>query len=330
MRLSDFFTRTLQPSKGGCFVLMPFAEGMQAVYEHGIKPFVEDLQMQCRRGDEMYSAQGVLSDIWNEIQTAEIIIADLTRKNPNVMYELGLCHSIWKKVILLSQNKDDVPFDLRAWRVIWYDFTFAGAARLKDELQRAINSLRAEANIEAEPKPLPLLPNVAQSKEQITSVTSSIESSAAAKTNTWQQGTISTWKDDTGYGFIKSGGVDFFARTAAFFHLDRVPAPGDQVIFQPGNSSIPGKPAPANHIFLFGTVLRGYVSKSIKEKGFGFVEAYNVNDARHNLFALFGPGADFEQGDHVEFVVSANHSGPIGREVVRLEDDARDSIDCED
>lgn len=328
MRLSDFFTRTLPPSRGGCFVLMPFAEGMQAVYEHGIKPFVEDLQMQCRRGDEMYSAQGVLSDIWNEIQTAEIIIADLTGKNPNVMYELGLCHSIWKKVILLSQNKDDVPFDLRAWRVIWYDFTFAGAARLKDELQRAINSLRAEANVEAEPKPLALLPPTAHPKEQNVTATPPAEASAAVKTNSWQQGTISTWKEDAGYGFIKSGGVDFFARAAAFFHLNRVPTPGDQVVFQPGTSSIPGKPAPASQIFLFGTILRGYVSKSIKDKGFGFVEAYSINDLRHNLFVLFGTDAEFEQGDHVEFVVSANHSGPIGREVVHLDDGAQSEADA--
>ena len=133
MKASDFFVRTRPPKSGLCFVLMPFQEAMTAVYEHGIKPQVLSMGMECKRADEIYSAQNILSDIWDSIQSAELIIADCTGKNPNVMYELGLCHALWKRVILLSQNRDDVPFDLRAWRVIWYDFTFAGAARLKDD-----------------------------------------------------------------------------------------------------------------------------------------------------------------------------------------------------
>lgn len=141
---SDFFVRDKQPTPGTCFVLMPFEDGMNAVYEHGIKPCVEALGIKCRRADELYSAQGILGDIWTSVQSAEIVLADLTNKNPNVMYELGLCHTLWKHVILICQNKDDVPFDLRNWRVIWYDFTFAGAARLREELQRAILALREE------------------------------------------------------------------------------------------------------------------------------------------------------------------------------------------
>jgi hypothetical protein len=45
----------------------------------------------------------------------------LTDKNANVFYELGLAHAIGKPVILISEKIDDVPFDLRNYRVITYD-----------------------------------------------------------------------------------------------------------------------------------------------------------------------------------------------------------------
>lgn len=50
-----------------------------------------------------------------------MLIAELTERNANVFYELGLAHALSKPVILLSQTIDDVPFDLRGIRVILYD-----------------------------------------------------------------------------------------------------------------------------------------------------------------------------------------------------------------
>ena len=55
-----------------------------------------------------------------------MMLADLTGKNANVLYELGLAHAIDKPVVLLSQSMDDVPFDLRALRVITYDVAHPG------------------------------------------------------------------------------------------------------------------------------------------------------------------------------------------------------------
>ena len=61
---------------------------------------------------------------------------DLTGKNPNVLYELGLCHGNNREVILLTQSIDDVPFDLQHWRCIVYDQSIAGAKTLKSALQK--------------------------------------------------------------------------------------------------------------------------------------------------------------------------------------------------
>lgn len=62
-----------------------------------------------------------MSDIWKFTKEADIVLADLTGKNPNVFYELGLAHAISKPVILVTESEEDIPFDLRAIRIIKYD-----------------------------------------------------------------------------------------------------------------------------------------------------------------------------------------------------------------
>ena len=63
----------------------------------------------------------MIDQIWRGINKAKVLVAELTTKNPNVFYELGLAHALRKPVILISSNQDDVPFDLRHIRVILYD-----------------------------------------------------------------------------------------------------------------------------------------------------------------------------------------------------------------
>ena len=55
------------------------------------------------------------------IQDATVFLAELTTKNANVFYELGLAHAIGKPVVLVSETMGDVPFDLQALRVLGYD-----------------------------------------------------------------------------------------------------------------------------------------------------------------------------------------------------------------
>ena len=57
----------------------------------------------------------------NPGQNAKVLLAELTSKNANVFYELGLAHALGKPVVLVSETMDDVPFDLQQLRVILYD-----------------------------------------------------------------------------------------------------------------------------------------------------------------------------------------------------------------
>jgi len=310
---SDFFVRRLKPRPGTCFVLMPFAEGLTAVYEHGIKPLVESMGMECKRADEVYTAQGILGDIWDSIQTAEIIIADLTNKNPNVMYELGLCHTLWKRVILLSQNKDDVPFDLRAWRVIWYDFSFTGATRLKEALQQAIMALRKEDNTESELVPLTLTGELAGKKPVKPA------GIPPGSSSDWVDGFITSWKPNDMFGFIEANGESFYFNQTYLFSATMEVAENSDVVFIPLQPIQEGKHRRASRVFVVGSKLIGRVTRIIPGKGFGFADV--VGDTRgeiQNLFILVDDEVSLKVGTQIEFTVDFNDRGPIGREVAPL------------
>ena len=129
------------------FVLMPFAHELQPVYEDHIKKVAEGLKLRVRRGDDLFSKDSVMEDIWNAMNQARLIIADCTGRNPNVFYEIGIAHTINKPVILITQNGDDVPFDLRHLRYIKYEYTPRGMADFEEQLKQAISKiLSAEAS----------------------------------------------------------------------------------------------------------------------------------------------------------------------------------------
>jgi hypothetical protein len=73
------------------------------------------------RADELFTTGSVVEQIWDQIEKAKLLLADLSGKNANVFYELGLAHAARKPVVFTSSDVEDVPFDLRHLRVIIYD-----------------------------------------------------------------------------------------------------------------------------------------------------------------------------------------------------------------
>ena len=104
-----------------CFVVMPFDRLFASLYERVIRPAAEELGLHCERGDEIYARPNVVADIWKAIREARVVVAELSGKNPNVLYEIGLAHALGKPIIMLTRNEDDVPFDLKALRYRFYD-----------------------------------------------------------------------------------------------------------------------------------------------------------------------------------------------------------------
>lgn len=124
-----------------CFVLMPFENKFKLVYNKGIKPAIRKARLNPKRADEIFDVQPVVQDIWEYINKSPLIVADLTDRNPNVFYEVGLSHAIPKRLIILTQKKEDVPFDLQHIRWIRYKNTVTGRKELSRKLFQTIKKI---------------------------------------------------------------------------------------------------------------------------------------------------------------------------------------------
>jgi hypothetical protein len=65
-----------------CFVLMPFAEKYKSVYDIIIKPAAKQFDLEAKRADDIFDTKPIIQDIWEHINKAKLIIANLSRKNP--------------------------------------------------------------------------------------------------------------------------------------------------------------------------------------------------------------------------------------------------------
>lgn len=104
-----------------CFVMMPFGEWFDRYYQDVYIPAIKEAGFEPVRADELFSTGTVVEQIWEQIQKGTVLLADLSHKNANVFYELGLAHAANKPVVFTTSNIDDIPFDLRHLRVIVYD-----------------------------------------------------------------------------------------------------------------------------------------------------------------------------------------------------------------
>lgn len=104
-----------------CFVIMPFGSPFDRYFKNIYVPAIEEAGLRAIRADSIFMPSAIMPDIWRLLNDAKVLVADLTGRNPNVFYELGLAHAIQKPVILITSNLDDVPFDLRGLRVLGYN-----------------------------------------------------------------------------------------------------------------------------------------------------------------------------------------------------------------
>jgi len=119
-----------------CFVLMPFDKKFIRIYSSYLKPTLIEHDWKCSRADEIYEPIEIMDLIWEQILRADLVIADLTGRNPNVFYELGCAHALDKSTVLITQSINDVPFDLRQRQLIEYSTTTQGYKKLTDSIAK--------------------------------------------------------------------------------------------------------------------------------------------------------------------------------------------------
>ena len=128
--------------KSKVFVIMPFSDDFFESYEMLKEHFQDDFEF-SHAGDED-NQQNILADIISPIYAADVILADLTGLNPNVMYELGLAHSFNKKTIIITRDDlGKLPFDLKQYRAKDYSTHFKKFFDLIEYLEK---NLRGAVN----------------------------------------------------------------------------------------------------------------------------------------------------------------------------------------
>lgn len=120
-RTAEKCNLTINYDKKKIFVIMPFDKMFDDLYQIGIKETMISLGYICSRADEIFHTCDIMCrGICKPIQEASCIIADMTNKNANVFFELGLAYGFEKEVLLIANSIEDIPFDLRGMRSIIY------------------------------------------------------------------------------------------------------------------------------------------------------------------------------------------------------------------
>jgi hypothetical protein len=146
---------TATTSKEIVFVLSPFRSPFDEYYNKITRPAIEDAGFTALRADEIFGTRYVITDIWQSIQKAQIVVAEMTGKNANVLYEVGLCHAIGKPVVMMTQTMDDIPFDLKARRCIVYSTTAPGwDAELKGKICQTLVAVAPQGYDSVFPRPI--------------------------------------------------------------------------------------------------------------------------------------------------------------------------------
>ncbi len=128
-----------------CFIIAPFGDDGSEIrrktvglIKHIIKPTLNDRGFKAYSSLEIGKPGSITSQVIQELLSADLVIAELTGLNPNVMYELAVRHAAQLPVLTLAENDTDLPFDISQERNIFYSHDFLGATDLQPKLENMI------------------------------------------------------------------------------------------------------------------------------------------------------------------------------------------------
>ena len=137
---ADFRNVAGSATQPKCFVIMPFAPEFDLIY-NVIHDTVTARGYDCIRADKRYLIGSITDDINEQIKQANLLVADLTGRNPNVFYEVGYAAALRKPVIQIAQSVDNLPFDVSHLRTFSYGTHILADRKLADDLNNATQSL---------------------------------------------------------------------------------------------------------------------------------------------------------------------------------------------
>ena len=91
---------------------MPYSGHYEQNYEQFFKGAIQNAGLDPVLAAHLTGPRMIVEDIWEQTKNAFVVLADMTGKNPNVFYEIGLAHALGKPVVLLVA--------IRQWRRTWF------------------------------------------------------------------------------------------------------------------------------------------------------------------------------------------------------------------
>lgn len=141
--------------KKTCFIITPIGSTGSAIrrktdgiIEEVIEPILDELGYKIVVSHRIDESGSVTNAIIRGVYESDLVIANLTGNNPNVMYEVALRHASAKPIIHIAENVTDLPFDINDQRTIEYTDDMAGACKLKDDLKKQIQNIRYDEIVE--------------------------------------------------------------------------------------------------------------------------------------------------------------------------------------
>ncbi|MDO6513345.1 hypothetical protein [Neptuniibacter sp. 2_MG-2023] len=118
-------------------VMMPFSGTFSGTYD-AVKRVADHMSLECLRADDIWDNSTFIQDIFDLIFCAKVVVVDFTGRNPNVMYETGIAHTLGKTVIPITQSINDIPSDLGHHRALKYLPNEEGYRDLSNELYKRL------------------------------------------------------------------------------------------------------------------------------------------------------------------------------------------------
>ncbi len=138
--LADHGVKDLGTIEDSLFVLTPYLDELEQDYQ-ATKRIGESFNFKVSSGRERVAPADIFPHILQHIVSATIVIANITGRNPNVFYELGIAHALNKPVILISRRQENTPFDVASKFILFYEDAKDLEAKLGRMIAQMISSL---------------------------------------------------------------------------------------------------------------------------------------------------------------------------------------------
>lgn len=137
-----------EKKKKTCFIITPIGGSgtpirrkIDGIINEVIEPVLNELGYKVEVSHRINDSGSVTNTIIKKVYESDLVIANLTGNNPNVMYEVALRHASAKPIIHITENISDLPFDINDQRTITYTDDMAGAYQLKEDLKGMIDGV---------------------------------------------------------------------------------------------------------------------------------------------------------------------------------------------